>query len=493
VTSGRDIRSLDPKSFTITCRKSCKVLPASIKRYEKYMFFVGNDVLIKDGATPLLGLYIDAETVPQLEIGVDESYSIVVNTNSSYALIKAETEWGALRGLETFSQMVEYDYHALTYNVYNSPITINDVPRFPYRGMMLDTSRHYFPVKDILRQIDALSFNKFNVFHWHITDDNSFPLKLKSFPYLSEKGSFSPKAVYSADDVKNVIAHAHERGVIVIPEFDTPGHSASWHPGYPDLFPTSCDSKTGYVFDVTKDYIYAFIKTLIGEAVSTLFTSSYFHMGGDEVGSDCWKSDPSITDWMKRNNIGNYTFLQAYFEQKLQDIMVNQFNKKPIFWEEVYSLHAVNVNPNTIVHVWFSSNELVNEVARKGYKVLYSSSYYLDRQAPDPDHINYAWIDTWKNFYHNDPIGKSGLTPDQAKNVLGGETCMWAEAVDKYSIDSRVWPRASAVAERLWSPASLNNAIEASGRLGTHRCRMVNRGIRAGPIHPDYCFVPGDF
>jgi len=152
-------------------------------------------------------------------------------------------------------------------------------------------------------------------------------------------------------------------------------------------------------------------------------------------------------------------------------------------------LKAVKVDPATIVHVWFSNNEHVNTVARAGFKALFSSAWYLDRQVPDPEHTNYLWVDTWKNFYNSDPVGKSNLNPNEEKNILGGGPCMWGEQVDFTVIDSRIWPRASAVGERLWSKRTVTDIHNALDRLISFRCRMVNRGIMASPVAPDYCYV----
>jgi len=279
---------------------------------------------------------------------------------------------------------------------------------------------------------------------------------------------------------------------LVIPEIDTPGHAKCWAKSYPDLFPTTCNSEN-YVLDVTQPSVYEFVKNIFKEVALDLFPNSPFlHLGGDEVDFACWQSDPDIKIWMQENHISNYSFLQGYYEQNVQDIVVNELDRDPIFWEEVYDLNAVKMNPRTIVHLWKNNATWTTKVAKAGHRVIYSTSYYLDRQVPDPTDVYYFWQDTWKNFYKQDPI-IGHLTPSELNYVLGAEACMWGEQVDWTVLDTRIWPRACGAAERFWSPKTITNEASATARIKIHRCRMVNRGIRAGPITPDFCFIPGEF
>jgi len=270
---GYETRYLDPQSFKIYCRKSCNVIKDHINRYMKYIFYASSKTTSPYLKESIQSLYIDATSLTPLLLGVNESYTIQISRNATYATITADTEWGAIRGLETFSQLVSYDYTKNTYSIPDVPLTIFDEPRFKYRGLMIDTSRHYLPVKDILRTLDAMSFNKMNILHWHIVDEQSFPLYLNCYPDLSKKAAWNPNYIYKADDIKQVINYAYTRGILVIPEIDTPGHAKCWAKSYPDLFPTTCNSEN-YVLDVTQPSVYEFVKNIFKEVALDLFPNS---------------------------------------------------------------------------------------------------------------------------------------------------------------------------------------------------------------------------
>jgi len=316
---------------------------------------------------------------------------------------------------------------------------------------------------------------------------NHFLFNQKFFPLLSKLGSWTPKSIYTKVEIKKVIEYGRLRGIRVVPEFDTPGHSACWGIGYPQLFP-NCPGQDP-VFDVTSNYTYNFMKQFLGE-MSDLFVDQFVHLGGDEVADDCWNADPKIKQWMVQNNITTYLELQGYYEQKVQNFVLSN-NKVPAFWDEVFGDQKFPLDKRSVIFVWTDDNQGVATVVKAGYRAVFSTPWYLDRQIPGAA-TWWFWQDTWKNFYMADPIGDNTLTPSQAQLVLGGEASMWGEQVDATDFDVRVWPRACAVAERLWSSMSLNNTDEATPRLGQQRCRMVRRGIMAGPIYPDYCYTAED-
>jgi len=341
------------------------------------------------------------------------------------------------------------------------------------------------PLDIIRKNLDAMASTKMNVLHWHIVDEQSFPLLLETYPLLAKFGAWSPKAVYSADDVKGIIAYANSLGIRVIPEFDTPGHAADWGRGYPQLFPSGMCPGQSPVFDVTSPYVYKFMTGLLQE-VTQMFNDDFFHLGGDEVDFGCWNNTPAILAWMQANNVSSFYDLQGYYERKMQDIAFS-FKRTPVYWNEVVNdIKTYPLNSQAVIQVWNKPVAEILNVVQKGYRVLFSSPWYLDRQAP-ADVLHWFWMDTWRDFYAADPIGDLSLTPQQLKMVLGGETCMWGEQVDETSFEVRVWPRAAPVGERLWSPKDVRDVDAATTRLGHHRCRMVRRGIRASPIYPDYC------
>nr|XP_025839501.1 beta-hexosaminidase subunit beta [Vulpes vulpes] len=424
----------------------------------------------------LVSVVLDSECDLYPNVTSDESYSLVVK--APVAFLKANRVWGALRGLETFSQLIYQDsYGTFTINECN----IIDSPRFPHRGILIDTARHFLPIKSILKTLDAMAFNKFNVLHWHIVDDQSFPYQSVTFPELSNKGSYSLSHVYTPSDVHTVIEYARLRGIRVIPEFDSPGHTQSWGKGQKNLL-TPCynghkQSETFGPINPILNSTYSFLSQLFKE-VSAVFPDQFIHLGGDEVEFKCWESNPEIRDFMKWKGFGgDYKKLESFYVQKVLDI-ASTVNKGAIVWQEVFDDH-VKLQPGTIVQVWkFQSySEEQAQVTAAGFPVILSAPWYLD------------WISygqDWKGYYKVDPLDFSG-SPEQKKLVMGGEACLWGEYVDATNLTPRLWPRASAIGERLWSHSNVKDLEDAYNRLTVHRCRMVSRGIAAEPLYTGYC------
>ncbi|XP_015727865.1 beta-hexosaminidase subunit alpha [Coturnix japonica] len=407
-----------------------------------------------------------------------ERYKLNISRDSM--LLYADAVWGALRGLETFSQLVGRDENGM---YYVNETEIVDFPRFPHRGVLLDTSRHYLPLKAILETLDVMAYNKFNVFHWHIVDDPSFPYESFTFPELSKQGAFNAMThVYTASDVQTVIEYARLHGIRVIAEFDTPGHTLSWGPGAPGLLtpcymgkdPSGTYGPINPIFNST----YQFVTSLFQE-ISSVFPDYFIHLGGDEVDFTCWKSNPEILAFMKKMGFGeDYTKLESYYIQRLLDI-VSSLGKGYMVWQEVFD-NGVKVRPDTIIHVWKNKEPYAEEMAnvtKAGYRALLSSPWYLNR-------ISYG--QDWMAAYQVEPLNFKGSTK-QKDLVIGGEACMWGEYVDATNLSPRLWPRAGAVAERLWSNATVRNLQDAYVRLADFRCELLRRGVQAEPLFTGYC------
>ncbi|NXV77618.1 HEXB hexosaminidase, partial [Atlantisia rogersi] len=452
---------------------ACGLLQDAFRRYYGYMF--GQSHRRKPSRRPLgdraepelLQLQVVIESgdpgchrYPHLESS--EAYHLTVS--EPVAVLKADEVWGALRGLETFSQLVhEDDYGSFLVN----ESEIDDFPRFAHRGILLDTSRHYLPVKSILTTLDAMAFNKFNVFHWHIVDDQSFPYQSISFPELSNKGAYSYNHIYTPADVHLVIEYARLRGIRVIPEFDTPGHTESWGKGQKDLLtpcysggqPTGSFGPVNPILNTTYDFMSKFFKE-----ISSVFPDAYIHLGGDEVDFSCWKSNPEVKEFMRQQGFSiDYAKLESYYIQKILDI-VSFYNKRQVVWQEVFDNKA-QLKPDTVVQVW--KNNLyaleLSSVTGAGLTAVLSAPWYLD-------YISYG--QDWKKYYSIEPLNFPG-SEKQKKLLIGGEACLWGEFVDATNLTPRLWPRASAVGERLWSSRNVTNLKDAYTRLTNHRCRML--------------------
>jgi len=407
----------------------------------------------------------------------DESYSLEVLAFG--AVLKAPEIWGALRGLETFSQLV---YRGEDDCLKVAQLQVTDFPRFSYRGILLDTSRHFLSMKRLYQNLDAMSYTKMNVFHWHIVDDESFPYQSITYPSLTTKGAFSSNHIYTQDDVAAIIEYARLRGIRVIPEFDTPGHTFSWGAGLPG-FLTECykdgkpNGKAGPV-DPTNDNNYKILENLLKEW-KKVFPDQYIHLGGDEVSFNCWKSNPKITNWMIKQNItGDYGKLENYYEAKLLGLAASH-NMKYIVWQDPLG-NGVKLDPKTVVHVWLGSSQAgiqayLKEITSAGYQTILSSPWYLNYLA-NP----YGW-GYMENYYKADPQDFNG-TSSQKALIKGGEACMWGEYTDDTNVLVNLWPTAAIVAERLWSSKDMTDFHALLPRIAEMQCRFSHRNLPAKPI-----------
>ena len=435
------------------------VLAAAATRYTKLTFPHGWGA--PGVGLPALDVKVDAIDASYPSLTDDESYKLRVTATA--ATLKARTVWGALRGLETFSQLVTYDFDTATYEVL--PCTIQDAPRYPHRGLMVDSGRHFLPVATLLHVVDALPYAKLNVLHWHLTDTQSFPVETPSRPSLW-RSSFSKRERYSVEDVRRVVERARMRGVRVVPEFDTPGHAESWCAGMPEVCPSaSCRTP----LDVSKAETFAVLDDVLGDA-SKLFPDAFVHLGGDEVDTSCWGTTPSIRQWLQQRN---YTTTDAYsYFVSTAAKIARSHQKRPIQWAEVFDELGATLDKSTIVHVWKPSTN-ITEVVESGYDCLVNvgyvtNSWYLDNLGT-----------TWDKAYGVDL--RAAVPPHFQAKVLGGHGEMWGETVDASDFDSTVWPRLAAIGERLWS--DVDDVDAARPLLESFRCLLLERGVGAAPLN----------
>jgi hexosaminidase len=384
-------------------------------------------------------------------LGDDESYTLQISGDRIQ--LSSDGPLGALRGLETFLQLVQQN-HSSAPGFCVPYVDIHDQPRFPWRGLSLDVSRHFIPFDEIERTIDGLAAVKLNVLHWHLSDDQGFRVESRKYPRLQEYGSDG--SYYTQAEVRAVVAYARDRGVRIVPEFDIPGHSTSWLPGYSSLAsgpgPYAIVHEFGDpsgVIDPTKESTYRFLDGFIGEMVK-LFPDEYFHIGGDEVSAKEWTSEPPIREYMKAHHIANAAQLQAYFNKRVEKILTH-YHKRMAGWDEILQ---PDLPKNILIQSWRGEKSLA-AAAREGYSGILSAGYYLDLMQPASQH------------YAVDPMhGEAAdLTPEQKKLILGGEAAMWEELATAENLDSRLWPRLAAIAERFWSPESVSDVASMYDRL----------------------------
>ncbi|XP_028287002.1 beta-hexosaminidase subunit alpha isoform X3 [Parambassis ranga] len=416
-TSSTERYPLNPQAFYFgygsqsAVREGCSVLDAAFTRYFS-LIFPANGILRFNQAGPFtvevsVG-HDDCEGYP----GEDSSEKYSLSVSAGHASLKAETVWGALRGLETFSQLVYQDDSG---SYFVNKTEIEDFPRFQFRGILLDTSRHYLPVQAILKTLDAMAYSKFNVFHWHIVDDPSFPYQSWTFPDLSSKGAFHPVThIYTQSDVRRVISHARMRGIRVLPEFDSPGHTASWGKGQSNLL-TPCykgSTPTGTFGPVNPALpsTYHFMMKLFKE-VSSVFPDSYIHLGGDEVNFSCWKSNPDVRAFMHKMGFGvDFTKLEAFYMESIVNI-TSALNKTSIVWQDVFDYHERR-RFLSVVEVWKAGCYLceVRKVAKAGLRIILAAPWYLDQ--PGPTH-------NWARYYTVWPLAFKDSKGHSAAHLEG--------------------------------------------------------------------------
>lgn len=424
--------------------------------------FIDNGFPLKEVSA---SIEINYNTISNLTVNDDESYTLVVKEDK--VIIDAISDVGALRGMETLLQLVSYNED----NYFFQGVTIKDAPRFVWRGLMIDVARHFQPVDVLKRNLDAMASVKLNVFHWHLTDDQGFRVESKVYPRLQEIAADG--LFYTQEQIRDVVAYASNLGIRVIPEFDVPGHASAILAAYPEL-----GSKDDYdykverfagVFDPTLDpskkITYLFLETLFRE-IAPLFPDEYFHIGGDENEGKHWNENAEIQEFKKKHNLKTNHDLQTYFNIRLEKIL-KKLGKKLMGWDEILT---PSIPTTAVIHSWRGEHEGLEqstliEAAQKGYQAVLSAGYYIDRMLSVEHH------------YLVDPIGDAVLSKEERKRILGAEATMWSELVTPLTIDSRIWPRTAAIAERYWSPKNTNDLIHMRKRLKVINYQLEELGI----------------
>ncbi|KAG2224208.1 hypothetical protein INT45_001326 [Circinella minor] len=469
----------------------------------------------KDALTSLDIIVDDNKAL--LDYGIDESYSLEIPQQGGKATLSAPTWVGALRGLETFSQLVEAD-HGNKKKLIAHTVSITDAPSYPHRGVSFDTSRNYFPVEDILRTLDAMSYNKMNVLHWHATDAQSWPLESKSHPELSINGAYSAHEVYGPKQVKQVLDHAESLGIRVVLEIDMPAHTgiiAETYPdyiiGYHEFWAKYAPEPPAGQIDLLNEDAWEMVKDLVKEGTET-FPDSFYHTGGDEINAACYELDENIVNYTKEHNMTTH---ELWFDwtNKLVDYVTNDLKKRPIVWEDPIR-DGGSLPENVVVQVWTAPPQ---NYTSKGHDVIVSNSdyFYLDcgnggwvgndpryisptQQATPDDIFNYggtggSWCapyHTWQRMYTFDPT--YGIPEDSPGKIIGGEVCMWNEQGGPTVLDSKLWPRSGAAAELWWSggydkEGERRTVRQLQPRILDWNYRLVSRGIAAQPLQPLWC------
>ncbi|MEZ5306268.1 MAG: family 20 glycosylhydrolase [Pyrinomonadaceae bacterium] len=411
----------------------------------------------KDEATLMIDVDSGGNAIPKL--GDDESYELRVESDA--VVLNAETSVGAMRGLETLLQLVEADEDGFYFPL----VSIKDEPRFAWRGLMIDSARHFQPIEVIKRNLDAMAAVKLNVLHWHLTEDQGFRPESKKFPELHLMGSDGD--FYTQEEMKEIVRYAADRGIRVMPEFDMPGHATAWLVSHPEIAsgpgPYEIERRPGVfnpTLDPTNPKTYKLLEKFLAE-MAKIFPDRYMHIGGDENEGKQWDANQKIQAFMKKNGLKNNHELQTYFNRKILKILTKN-GKVMMGWDEIFQ---PDLPKEIVIHSWRGQKALA-DAAKQGYTGVLSNGYYIDLMHPASEH------------YKVDPLpADSPLNDEEKKRVLGGEATMWAEWVTPETIDSRIWPRTAAIAERFWSPQKVNEPDDMYRRLNVISIRLEELGL----------------
>ena len=413
-----------------------------------------------DASKATLLIHTERASKPAQELGEDESYSLEVIATG--AKLNAATPLGTMHGLQTFLQLVD-----VSPGGFAAPaVIIQDQPRFPWRGLMIDCARHFMPMEVLKRNLDGMEAVKMNVFHWHLSENQGFRPESRKFPKLHGLGSDG--LYYTQEEMRELIEYARDRGIRVVPEFDIPGHSTAWFVGHPELAsdagPYEVERRWGVfdpAMDPTNEKVYRVLDELIGE-MAKIFPDRFFHIGGDEVNGKQWDANPKIQAFKKEHRLKSNEALQAYFSGRVQKL-VTKHGKTVVGWDEVL---VEGVPKDIVIQSWRGQASLA-KAAKDGYRGLLSNGYYLDL----------GW--SAARHYAGDPLSgdAANLSAEQQQRVLGGESCMWSEYVNAENVDSRIWPRNAAIAERLWSPQSVTDVPSMYQRMEAESQRLEWLGL----------------
>ncbi|KAK0385740.1 hypothetical protein NLU13_6917 [Sarocladium strictum] len=470
-----------------------------------------------------------------LQHAVDESYTLKIEASSPTVEITAKTVWGAIHAFTTFQQIVISNGQDGL--IVEQPVTIKDHPNFPYRGVMLDTARNFISPEKMKEQMNGMALAKLNVLHWHITDNQAWPIEIKAYPQMT-KDAYSPRERYSVDTVAEIIAYARARAIRVIPEIDMPGHSASgwlqidkniitcensWWSN--DNWPlhTAVQPNPGQL-DVLNPDTYDHVRKVYSE-LSKRFTDDFFHVGGDELQTNCFNFSKTIRDWFEEDDSRTYSDLNQYWLDHALPIFTSKNvtggkNRRLIMWEDVLlspNSPAHDVPKDVILQAWNEGPVHVQNITARGHDVIVSSSefFYLDcgvggyvtndaryndQLNPDAETPNFnygggggSWCapyKTWQRIYSYDFT--ANLTAEQEKHVIGVTAPLWSEQIDDSVISSKLWPRGAALGELAWSgnkdpKTGKKRLTQLTQRILNFREYLLANGVGASPLVPKYC------
>lgn len=422
---------------------------------------------------------------------IDHPEMYLLDIKNGHAKIQARDVEGIVHGIQTLLQLLPLKKSG---NILLPAVSIQDYPRFRYRGMHLDVSRHFFPESFVKKYIDYLAFHKFNTLHWHLTDDQGWRIEIKSYPRLTETGAWRDSTLvghtratpvrfdgvryggyYTQDEVKDIIHYAAVRGITIIPEVDIPGHSRAAIASYPEL---STDPDSAWqvatrwgTFNrhnnvlAPNEKTFAFLKTVFGE-IADLFPSPYIHVGGDECSKIWWKADAKTQSFMKEHGLKDETELQTYFIQQVIGYL-NAKGKKVIGWDEILE---PGLDTSAIIMNWRGVKAAIT-AAENGHEVIMvpGKPLYFDYyQSKEKDSLAIGGYNPLDSVYLFEPVPARIAEKGLSNQVLGAQANVWTEYIAYPStVEYMIFPRMTALSEVLWTDKNKKDINDFKRRLKT--------------------------
>lgn len=425
-----------------------------------------------------------------------EGYELSITAEG--VTIRYSDDAGAFYADKTLRQLRREKDGAVTYPC----VEIKDSPAFKWRGVQFDDARHFFGKATVKRTIDLMSRYKFNVFHWHLTDNEFWLVDIPGYPELVKHGRTQDKGEavgpfrYTANDIREVVEYARARHVTVVPELEFPGHFATVGRAYPDFICPTAEKRRGSMCVGNADAVRFAEKAL--DYICGLFPSEVIHFGGDECSRENWLTCPRCKALMERESMKDVEELQQWLTRHLADYLVKK-GKRPIGWDEMFFIRTgkrfedhtfVNHSKAAIGMCWRNTN-VAGRVANSGYEIVNCPTdyCYLDYNQSLPPEIDpYRYFMkrarlTFEKTYRYDPL--EGVKPEFRKNVLGGQCCNWAErTTNDAELEWKMWPRALAIAEVLWTypDPGKRDFAEFSARAKEHRVRLMLDKVNCAPL-----------
>ncbi|XP_011685543.1 PREDICTED: chitooligosaccharidolytic beta-N-acetylglucosaminidase [Wasmannia auropunctata] len=517
---GKTVVQLNPENIALvgisTQTAVGNLLQRNVVRMKDTARKLSGPVSLNAGGTGLVIRFaegLDLSNV-KLTLETNESYTLRVSMVDQQveAYITAKTYFGARYAMETLSQLIVFDDLRNKIQVATDAYIV-DGPKYPYRGILLDTSRNYVDKETILRTIDGIAMSKLNTFHWHITDSQSFPYVSRTWPDFVKYGSYTPTKIYTPEMIREIVDYALVRGVRVLPEFDAPAHVGEGWQWVGDNATVCFKAEPWKDFCVeppcgqlnpTSEKMYEVLEGIYKDMIEDFQQPDIFHMGGDEVNVNCWRSQKIITDWMQKKgwdlSESSFYLLWDYFQERAMEKLKIANGGKDIpavLWTSGLTSeeNLKHLDPaKYIIQIWTTGFDLtIGRLLQNNFKIIFSNydALYLDCGFG-------AWVGEgnnwcapykgWQKIYDNSPLDmvkKQGYG-NKKHLILGGEAALWTEQADSANTDSRLWPRSAAMAERLWSEPD-SKWHHAEQRMLRQRERFIEQKIYADTLEPEWC------